>query len=626
MGRRKIEIKAIKDDRNRSVTFLKRKGGLFKKAHELSVLCSVDVAVIIFGNNKKLYEYSSGNIREILQRYTYHGGPNEHKGPQDFNGGADDDDDDDENGTNSQGEQQHMIYQPNPPAPFPYIRHTSLSDSPPVPNGAFGPQPGHQMSRAHTPQPPFVIARPPSVNDIRRLRPGQPVGPVGVAQELQNRSAFVPSPPIYNPQPPATMAPTHGLPSQLHPQYPFQPSQPPAHPMQQFEDQRRSPLPPTFVSQPPPPPAQRPHSTSPPELLQPPMTQQQAHRHSASPQVHQAQLPQQPPRIPSANMSPPPPQPAQPPQQHQHQYQQPNHLLSNQNLQPPAPPKPEDRPRRLIPTLNTSVKNHGQGSVFTPIEPENKSILSQHFAAFRPEIKSESPNNRSQSLDGGSMSKPNTSTPSIQLSSANGQGTTHRTNSLTAISQSTLPPPSRPPHLRVGGGGPLRPRLKVQIPDDSDSGSAAGSASSPRVTTTTDSAAPQPLKTGPVLPPPSPSASNLPSAGATGPPNPFAPRSTVQHNNMHIDTPVSALPSRFLGDLLPSPSRFYPAEWGYGIGGESNTLPSPLNFATPVNGTGPSFLRDDPTPLKRKSPETKSTGADNDSGSNHDAKRMRHDS
>ncbi|EHL02312.1 putative Transcription factor SMP1 [Glarea lozoyensis 74030] len=54
MGRRKIEIKAIKDDRNRSVTFLKRKGGLFKKAHELSVLCSVDVAVIIFGNNKKL--------------------------------------------------------------------------------------------------------------------------------------------------------------------------------------------------------------------------------------------------------------------------------------------------------------------------------------------------------------------------------------------------------------------------------------------------------------------------------------------------------------------------------------------------------------------------------------------
>jgi hypothetical protein len=50
---------------------LKRKGGLFKKAHELSVLCSVDVAVIIFGHNKKLYEFSSGDIGETIGRYQY---------------------------------------------------------------------------------------------------------------------------------------------------------------------------------------------------------------------------------------------------------------------------------------------------------------------------------------------------------------------------------------------------------------------------------------------------------------------------------------------------------------------------------------------------------------------------
>ncbi|KII86090.1 hypothetical protein PLICRDRAFT_115361 [Plicaturopsis crispa FD-325 SS-3] len=49
MGRRKIEIQPITHERNRSVTFLKRKNGLFKKAYELGVLCSVDVAVIIFG-------------------------------------------------------------------------------------------------------------------------------------------------------------------------------------------------------------------------------------------------------------------------------------------------------------------------------------------------------------------------------------------------------------------------------------------------------------------------------------------------------------------------------------------------------------------------------------------------
>ncbi|KAG0133244.1 hypothetical protein HOY82DRAFT_467803, partial [Tuber indicum] len=52
-------------------TFLKRKGGLFKKAHELSVLCSVDVAVIIFGHNKKLYEFCSGDIREVIGRHSY---------------------------------------------------------------------------------------------------------------------------------------------------------------------------------------------------------------------------------------------------------------------------------------------------------------------------------------------------------------------------------------------------------------------------------------------------------------------------------------------------------------------------------------------------------------------------
>jgi len=57
----------------RDSTFLKRKGGLFKKAHELSVLCSVDVAVFIFGSNKKLYEYSSCDMRELISRYTFVG-------------------------------------------------------------------------------------------------------------------------------------------------------------------------------------------------------------------------------------------------------------------------------------------------------------------------------------------------------------------------------------------------------------------------------------------------------------------------------------------------------------------------------------------------------------------------
>jgi MADS-box transcription factor len=61
---------------------------------------------------------------------------------------------------------------------------------------------------------------------------------------------------------------------------------------------------------------------------------------------------------------------------------------------------------------------------------------------------------------------------------------------------------------------------------------------------------------------------------------------------MNVDTPASALPSRFLNtEFLPSPSTFY-QDWNF-RGNDSNTLPSPLNFATPVVGSGPSFLRED---------------------------------
>ncbi|KAK8928067.1 Transcription factor RLM1 [Metarhizium anisopliae] len=178
MGRRKIEIKAIKDDRNRSVTFLKRKGGLFKKAHELSVLCSVDVAVFIFGNNKKLYEYSSSDMRQLIAKYQFHGVPNEHKGPSDFNGG-DDDDDDDGDGTPPRGHEgsEHQMMPPqfhghgHSQPPFAHIRHHTPSASPPVPNGGpFQAHPGHPGPRGSTPQPPMG-SRPGSRNDMRRMAP-----------------------------------------------------------------------------------------------------------------------------------------------------------------------------------------------------------------------------------------------------------------------------------------------------------------------------------------------------------------------------------------------------------------------------------------------------------------------
>ncbi|KLO06550.1 SRF-like protein, partial [Schizopora paradoxa] len=90
MGRRKIEIQPITHERNRSVTFLKRKNGLFKKAYELGVLCSVDVAVIIFaeerqGHHVKLHEYCSTNVDGMVQRHLHFDGERESKAPPDFN-------------------------------------------------------------------------------------------------------------------------------------------------------------------------------------------------------------------------------------------------------------------------------------------------------------------------------------------------------------------------------------------------------------------------------------------------------------------------------------------------------------------------------------------------------------
>ncbi|GAA5895060.1 hypothetical protein JCM8208_000101 [Rhodotorula glutinis] len=85
MGRRKISIAPIKDDRNRQVTFLKRKNGLFKKAYELGVLCSADVAVVVFNANGKLFEFHSGDMDQILLRYSHYAGPaHEKRGPDDY--------------------------------------------------------------------------------------------------------------------------------------------------------------------------------------------------------------------------------------------------------------------------------------------------------------------------------------------------------------------------------------------------------------------------------------------------------------------------------------------------------------------------------------------------------------
>ncbi|EAW21691.1 SRF-type transcription factor RlmA [Aspergillus fischeri NRRL 181] len=587
MGRRKIEIKAIKDDRNRSVTFLKRKGGLFKKAHELAVLCSVDVAVIIFGHNKKLYEFSSCDMRETLGRYQYYGPPHEHKGPEDFNGKRDDDDDEDE--TTPAPEEMQPTTQ-NPPAVVPahipshpgfqHVNHAP-SASPPISNGIpFDPRHG-------TPQPQGA-SRPSSRNHLRRvssnLGPQQHHGTP--PPPPQNGFAYIPNPSMYHPNANPNMAQQPRPPQFAHygPQQPLPPHAMPPHTMPQ-------PVPPhhqapQHLPQHPHPLAQQTPAMG---LSQPP--------HASMPQVAQPFLPEQgrnsmPPAFPTEQSQPPRP------------VSLPDASSADQMV---GPLKVETSPS---PPHQRSLSSKSR-SIFTPID-DRGSVLARHFGLGPPTC--ESP--RTESTDVKAESKQNDSKEIKPPAQSVAPPPRPRTTTDAARSQSA-PDIKPPPRTNSGQLPSKRPQLKVQIPsENSDRGSATADSSSStgNKTVTPAKANPDTNHSGVVLPPPSPSAGAILSAGATGPPNPFArppPPGTASQNsnaynsNNNIETPISALPSRFVSDaLLPSPSSFFP-EWGFGRSGpDTNMLPSPLTFPTPAVQTGPGFTREDEQEKKRKSPDS----------------------
>jgi hypothetical protein len=68
MGRGPVQLRRIENKINRQVTFSKRRNGLLKKAHEISVLCDAEVALIVFSTKGRLYEYSSHE--RYVQSYT----------------------------------------------------------------------------------------------------------------------------------------------------------------------------------------------------------------------------------------------------------------------------------------------------------------------------------------------------------------------------------------------------------------------------------------------------------------------------------------------------------------------------------------------------------------------------
>ena len=73
MGRNKISIQKIKDERIRNITYYKRKKGLIKKAMELTLLCDVEVFVSIYpkqiSHNQLLVFCSSNNMDFFVDKY-----------------------------------------------------------------------------------------------------------------------------------------------------------------------------------------------------------------------------------------------------------------------------------------------------------------------------------------------------------------------------------------------------------------------------------------------------------------------------------------------------------------------------------------------------------------------------
>lgn len=526
-------------------TFLKRKGGLFKKAHELSVLCAVDVAVIVFGQNKKLYTYGSKNIQEIVDNFHYAGRPGDHKGPQDF-GNKDDGDDDDEDDDGAAVGPSGSRYPPMPPFPpnqpgymAAHIANQAANGSPPpMPHGLLA------NNRRLTPQP---HSRPSSSNEVRRrenyLAPDSRLRQQQQQSQQspmsQNGHSYMSQAPMYS----APQAPMGPIPNQ-------QPQQ------QQYENTR-------------------PHDMAPPPYYD---------QREAFPASYQREQEEQDRR-----------------QQHQQLHQSPPRDIRGSSPQPPLPPPP--------PASVQPLRAHGRTySTLTPIDDSKSMLARQILGGSRTDaIRQESGHIPPKSVDTATMARSNMShfampgapplhPPPTQSGSSHGQTVAQR------IAVMNMGSPANPAD---------RPSLKLQIPSEpSESGAGTGGDSAgPSVIS------PRPMTNGPPagvlhLPPPSPSTVSLLSAGgagATGPPNPFARPAIPQGSR--IDTPASALPSRFMADMLDSPSNnLWLGGSGFGdgrSGPDSSILPSPLEFkmgydlgAPPAFGMG----RRDP-PLGGAGPE-----------------------
>ncbi|KAK7281764.1 hypothetical protein RIF29_10021 [Crotalaria pallida] len=71
MGRVKLKIKKLESTSNRHVTYSKRKSGILKKAKELSILCDINIALLMFSPTGKptLLQGQSSSFEEIIGKF-----------------------------------------------------------------------------------------------------------------------------------------------------------------------------------------------------------------------------------------------------------------------------------------------------------------------------------------------------------------------------------------------------------------------------------------------------------------------------------------------------------------------------------------------------------------------------
>ncbi|KAI4340109.1 hypothetical protein MLD38_024978 [Melastoma candidum] len=71
MGRVKLKIKRLESSGNRQVTYSKRRLGILKKARELSILCDIDIILLMFSPTGKptLFHGERSNIDDVITKF-----------------------------------------------------------------------------------------------------------------------------------------------------------------------------------------------------------------------------------------------------------------------------------------------------------------------------------------------------------------------------------------------------------------------------------------------------------------------------------------------------------------------------------------------------------------------------